>query len=43
MGSTESDLKTLENATTLIGAAIGILGGISAALGLVSFFGAGGS
>ncbi|MDI9916813.1 hypothetical protein [Rhodococcus sp. IEGM 1379] len=43
MGSTASDLQLMGNAATIIGAAAGMLGGLSAAIGLVTFFGAGGT
>ena len=43
MGSTESELTAIDNAGTVLGVVAGILGGIVAALGLLSFFGQGGS
>ncbi len=43
MKSTESDLAAIDNAVAVLGGMAGILGGIVAALGLLSFFGEGGS
>lgn len=41
MGSSDSDLRLLDNAITVIGGIAGVLGGVVAALGLVAFVGAG--
>jgi len=43
MGSSDSDLQMLDNATAVISAIAGILGGVAAALGLAAFVGANGS
>lgn len=43
MVSSESDLAAIDDAAVVLGGLAGILGGITAALGLVSFFGGGGS
>lgn len=43
MTSSESDLTMIDNAITVIGGIAGIAGGITAALGLMAFFGGGGS
>jgi len=42
MGSSESDLTAIDDAITVLGGAAGVLAGITAALGLVAFFGGGG-
>lgn len=43
MGSSESDLTAIDDAITVLGGIAGVIGGITAALGLVSFFGGSGS
>ncbi|MFD9679559.1 hypothetical protein ACFWAD_06770 [Rhodococcus sp. NPDC059969] len=43
MGSSESDLTAIDNAVTVLSGIAGVIGGITAALGLVSFFGGGAS
>lgn len=43
MGSTESDLTVIDGMGVFLGGLAGILGGVTAALGLLSFFGRGGS
>lgn len=41
MGSSESDLANIDSAITVLGGIAGIIGGVTAALGLVAFFGGG--
>lgn len=42
MGSSDTDLKSLDNVITVAGALAAILGGIAGIAGLATFFGTGG-